>query len=138
MKTKSKLIFLVSCLLMAINTFADIDNENHKIVLTPECETNTTGLNGARKRCTSNPSCQKVPDGFVINEKEVKKSFTSKQGSEYECSVSFDEYVEAIKGTGIKLPTKICGKAYALSAKGAGGVKGTAHCKIETYYVKIK
>lgn len=112
--------------------------EELEIMLTAECTTKETGVDGVRHSCDSDWQFQTVPDGYVIVEKSLNRVCTSCNGSENNCDAVFDDMIEVIPGTGILQPRTLKVRARARGPKGHAKGRGWSKCKFTAKYVKYK
>jgi len=106
--------------------------------LASEVTTKGTNLNGTRESADSEWSKVTVPEGFVIVEKKTKVHELSAAGSEHDCEVKYEDYVEVIAGTGITQPRTILVKTHARSPKNEHGARGWMKVKVEYEAVRYK
>src|SRR5579871_3394821 len=97
--------------------------ETHTQTLTASCNTNPTGLDGVRHDCTSSTSTINAADGYAFIQNDVAGGEVSGVGDKHECRLAWDNFVEIIPGSKIKLPRKASLSCYALgpSGRAAGG-----------------
>ena len=103
-------------------------------VMTAEWTTDATGGDGRRHVCDTKWQVFTAPAGYVFAKESLKGGKESGNGSEHECRLLWDKYVEVIPGTEIKQPTVFKLQAHARSPKGHWTGRGWAHCK---YTVKL-
>lgn len=123
------LLCTLSLLMISSSTLAA--QTKTSVALAAECTTDGTEWNGARNDCRSaRSSCETAPEGHVVVEKSIQATCTSCNGSENSCDVSFDDYVEVIKDSGIKQPRTVCLSAFAKSPGGMNNAnaRGWAKC----------
>ncbi|WP_419655549.1 hypothetical protein [Desulfosarcina variabilis] len=103
-----------------------------------ECTTKETGIDGVRHGCDSAITRITAADGHVFAEKTLKGGETSGSGSEHDCRLGWDDYVEVIPNTEIKQPRTITLQAHARSPKGHSSGRGWAKCKYTVEVAKYK
>ena len=101
------------------------------------CRTAATEVDGSRHNCYSDRVTNVAPVGYVYNKDTMNNEPTSWNGSEYQCQFQWDDYVEIIKGTGIKMPRTVRILAYALSPVGPFTGTGWADCRYRGELTKI-
>lgn len=102
--------------------------------VTAECTTKETGADGKRHGCDSAWAELRAPEGFVFAEKSLTGGEWSGAGSEHNCLLRWDEYVEIIPGSAIEQPRVLRLAAHARSPKGHLSGRGWSKCK---YTVKL-
>lgn len=104
-----------------------------------EVTTRETDFDGTRHSDWSDWTSTTAPAGHVINQNEVKVEWLSDNGSENSHEIIYENLVEIIPGTGIKLPQTIKVRTYARSPKGMGWVgRGWSKIKVTGQFVKYK
>jgi hypothetical protein len=98
------------------------------------CRTTPTNTSG-RKSC-NDEEVHTLPDGYVFVENDVRKHWHSDIGSSNTCSVTWDDRVEVIPGTGITQARTMRVKGHARSGHGygeRGHTDVTVRCKFVKY-----
>lgn len=104
-----------------------------------EVSTRETDFDGTRHSAWSDWTSNTAPTDYVINQNEVKVEWLSDNGSENTHEIIYENLVEIIPGTQIKLPQTIKVRTYARSPKGIGWVgRGWSKVKVTGTYVKYK
>lgn len=79
-----------------------------------------------------------APANHVLAEATLRGGMTSGGGSEKECVLRWDDYVEVIPGTRIMQPRTVVLQARAKSLRGRGAGPGWAKCRYGIEIVKYK
>jgi hypothetical protein len=104
-----------------------------------EVTTRETDFDGTRHSDWSDWTSTTAPAGHVINQNEVKVEWLSDNGSENSHEIIYENLVEIIPGTGIKLPQTIKVRTYARSPKGKCWVgRGWSKIKVTGEFTKYK
>lgn len=104
-----------------------------------EVSTRGTDFDGSRHSAWSDWTSNTAPAGYVINQNEVKVEWLSDSGSENSHEIIYENLVEIIPGSRIKLPQTIKVRTYARSPKGFGGAgRGWSKVKFTGEYLKYK
>jgi hypothetical protein len=106
--------------------------------ISSETSTGTSGPDGTRVSSDSDWSSFPVPSDYAINKDKTNVEIISEMGSEHDYTLEYDNYVEVVPGTGIKMPQLIRVKTHARSSKGPFGGKGSEKVKVTFYYVKFR
>jgi len=69
-----------------------------------ECTTEATGPDGTRENCDSAVTRVTAPESHVFSEKTLQGGETSGNGSEHECRLKWENYVEVVSGSEIYQP----------------------------------
>ncbi|MCF7697028.1 hypothetical protein KPG66_13375 [Mycetohabitans sp. B2] len=125
-KLWTSLIFFA---IFPIYAFADTQE------IVAECKTEGTSFSGARHSCDSQVSRITAPDGYVLSEKTLNGGLIQQNGSENECRVGWEDYVDVIPG--VAQPRTITLQAHARSPKGHGSGRGWSTCKYTVERVKL-
>jgi hypothetical protein len=112
--------------------------EELKGEIASEVSTGTSSADGTRDSKDSDWSTFTVPSDYVINKEKTQIDIQVEMGSEHDYDVQYDDYAEAIPGTGIKLPQTIRAKTHARSSKGSFGGKGAEKIKVTFFYVRFR
>ena len=94
-----------------------------------ECTTKPTGLDGIRDTCDSAVTRITAPDNHVFAEKTLAGGETSGTGSEHECRLKWEDYIEVIPGKKIMQPRTVTLQAHARGPRGHLAGRGWAKCK---------
>lgn len=97
--------------------------------ITAECTTKETAGNGKRHACDSAWAELRAPEGFVFAERSLRGGEWSGAGSEHNCLLRWDDWVEVIPGSGIEQPRVLRLASHARSPKGPFSGRGWSKCK---------
>ena len=103
-----------------------------------EVSTGTTSGTGERVSKDSDWTHFTVPPNCGINKDKTNVSVEVEMGSEHTYELQYDDEVEVVPGTGIKLPRTIRAKTHARSSRGHFGGKGAMKIKVDFTYVQFK
>lgn len=107
--------------------------------LISEVSTRETDFDGARHDAWSDWSSNTAPPDFVIDTNQVRIEWLSDSGSENKQEHIYENWVEIIPGTGIKLPQTIKVRVYARSPEGKFWVgRGWSKVKFSGAYIKYR
>jgi len=103
-----------------------------------ECTSKATGGDGTRNSCDSAVTRITAPDNHVFAEKTLAGGETSGSGSEHECRLKWEDYIEVIPGTKITQPRTVTLQAHARSPRGHFTGRGWAKCRYTVEVTKYK
>jgi len=104
-----------------------------------EITTRGTDFDGTRHSDWSDWTSTTAPANHVIKQNEVKVEWLSDNGSENSYEIIYENLVEIIPGTGIKLPQTIKVRTYARSQKGIGCTgRGWSKIKVTGEFTKYQ
>jgi len=106
--------------------------------ITAGCTTDATGGDGVRRACTTEMTRISAPDGHVFAERTLVGGKTSANGSEHDCRVGWDDFVEVIPGTKILQPRTITLQAHARSPRGHFSGRGWVACRYEVQMARYQ
>ncbi|TWT40048.1 hypothetical protein KOR42_50150 [Thalassoglobus neptunius] len=76
-----------------------------------------------------------TPSGFVFVKDSLDKTFLSQNGSSNRIDHEWDDFVEIIPGTGIKMPRTLRVRTHARSPERCGGCRGWTKARVTARYV---
>jgi hypothetical protein len=103
-----------------------------------ECTTKGTNLNGTRESCDSEITRITAPENHVFSEKTLQGGETAGRGSEHECRLGWENYVEVVPGSEIYQPRTMTLQAHARSPRHHIGSRGLAKCRYTVKVTKYK
>lgn len=101
----------------AVPTVEAAAAESLKVSISSEVTTKGTEFDCSRHSRTSDWSEVTVPNGYVYNERTLRKNYISKSGSDNRIDHEWDNYVEIIPGTEIMMPRTLRVRTHARSPK---------------------
>ena len=116
---------------------SSVQAESQVVVISSEVTTKGTGHfpNWNRHSKTSEWSTVTTPSGFVFVKDSIEKKYLSRNGSSNRIDHQWDNFVEIIPGTGIKMPRTLRVRTHARSPERCGGCRGWTKARVTARYV---